>query len=196
MHHRYFWVMQYRKKQIQRINILQNLLFFLYCFSVIFEFSVSCRPFSKSWKRTFFVPAHEITKNAICMFHLFHKTQFLWNKRSSGIFIPERLSQIRYFQKYKKYTIILLSSRLYCRLRNCTESCLAARGLYHRWRISLRPEDFMLFTSDIIAHFYREVKLFYSFCTRKCTYSHIASHILSDVWCKIGVIFETQISLM
>ena len=26
----------------------------------------------------------------------------------------------------------LLSSRLYCRLRNRTESCLAARGLYHR----------------------------------------------------------------
>jgi len=26
----------------------------------------------------------------------------------------------------------LLSSRLYCRLRNHTESCLAARGLYHR----------------------------------------------------------------
>ena len=101
MHHRYFWVMQYRKKQIQRINILQNLLFFLYCFSVIFEFSVSCKPFSKSWKRTFFVPAHEITKNAICMFYLFHKTQFLWNKRSSGIFIPERLSQTRYFQNIR-----------------------------------------------------------------------------------------------
>jgi len=26
----------------------------------------------------------------------------------------------------------LLSSRLYCRPRNFTESCLAARGLYHR----------------------------------------------------------------
>jgi len=26
----------------------------------------------------------------------------------------------------------LLSSRLYCRPRNLTESCLAARGLYHR----------------------------------------------------------------
>ena len=74
--------------------------------------------------------------------------------------------KIRYLQKYKKYTIILLSSRLYCRLRNCTESCLAARGLYHRWRISLRPEDFMLFTRGIMAHFYRKVK----------------------IWCKIGVI--------
>lgn len=35
----------------------------------------------------------------------------------------------------------LLSSRLYCRLRNHTESCLAARGLYHRWGITPRPED-------------------------------------------------------
>ena len=35
----------------------------------------------------------------------------------------------------------LLSSRLYCRPRNFTESCLAARGLYHRWGISPRPED-------------------------------------------------------
>ena len=26
----------------------------------------------------------------------------------------------------------LLSSRLYCRLRSFTESCLSARGLYHR----------------------------------------------------------------
>ena len=35
----------------------------------------------------------------------------------------------------------LLSSRLYGRLRSFTESCLAARGLYHRWGISPRPED-------------------------------------------------------
>ena len=35
----------------------------------------------------------------------------------------------------------LLSSRLYCRPRNFTESCLAARGLYHRWGITPRPED-------------------------------------------------------
>ena len=35
----------------------------------------------------------------------------------------------------------LLSSRLYCRPRNFTESCLAARGLYHRWGIAPRPED-------------------------------------------------------
>ena len=40
----------------------------------------------------------------------------------------------------------LLSSRLYCRLRSFTESCLAARGLYHRWGIAPRPED-----SDSIA---------------------------------------------
>ena len=35
----------------------------------------------------------------------------------------------------------LLSSRLYCRPRNFTESCLTARGLYHRWGIAPRPED-------------------------------------------------------
>ena len=35
----------------------------------------------------------------------------------------------------------LLSSRLYCRLRSFTESCLTARGLYHRWGIAPRPED-------------------------------------------------------
>ena len=35
----------------------------------------------------------------------------------------------------------LLPSRLYCRPRNFTESCLAARGLYHRWGIAPRPED-------------------------------------------------------
>ena len=69
--------------------------------------------------------------------------------------------KIRYLQKYKKYTIILLSSRLYCRLRNCTESCLAARGLYHRWGLAPRPEDFMLFTRGIMAHFYRKVKIWY-----------------------------------
>ena len=35
----------------------------------------------------------------------------------------------------------LLSSRLYGRLRNFTESCLTARGLYHRWGTAPRPED-------------------------------------------------------
>lgn len=41
------------------------------------------------------------------------------------------------------YSNHLLSSRLYCRLRNSTESCLAARGLYHRWGLSPRPEDLL-----------------------------------------------------
>lgn len=47
---------------------------------------------------------------------------------------------------------LLLSSRLYCRLRNLTESCgfpelrpsENARGLYRRWGIAPRPEDFKL----------------------------------------------------
>ena len=39
----------------------------------------------------------------------------------------------------------LLPSRLYCRLRNQTESAKMARGLYRRWGITPRPEDFYLF---------------------------------------------------
>ena len=42
----------------------------------------------------------------------------------------------------KALSVYLLSSGLYRRFRNFTESAqiLCARGLYHRWRISLRPE--------------------------------------------------------
>ena len=35
----------------------------------------------------------------------------------------------------------LLPSRLYCRPRSFTGSCLSARGLYRRWGIAPRPED-------------------------------------------------------
>jgi len=51
-------------------------------------------------------------------------------------YIPEQINCTA-FAAWKDF----LSSRLYCRLRNRTESYLAARGLYHRWRISLRPEN-------------------------------------------------------
>ena len=49
---------------------------------------------------------------------------------------PERTHSRAVIQHARGYTppcaFSLLSSRLYCRLRNRTESCLAARGLYHR----------------------------------------------------------------
>lgn len=37
----------------------------------------------------------------------------------------------------------LLSSRLYCRFRSCTGSCLTACGLYRRSGITPCPEDFL-----------------------------------------------------
>ena len=43
----------------------------------------------------------------------------------------------------------LRPSRLYCRPRNFTESCLSARGLYRRWGITPRPEDSDLITCII-----------------------------------------------
>ena len=45
--------------------------------------------------------------------------------------IPEQSSNTQE-QTLLPCAFCLLSSRLYCRLRNRTESCLAARGLYHR----------------------------------------------------------------
>ena len=51
----------------------------------------------------------------------------LWNK----FIIPEQSAFTdQLILLYLYYN--LLSSRLYCRLRNLTESCLMARGLYHR----------------------------------------------------------------
>ena len=44
--------------------------------------------------------------------------------------IPEQLPQTQSSPPALRFH--LLSSRLYCRLRSFTESCLAARGLYHR----------------------------------------------------------------
>ena len=60
----------------------------------------------------------------------------LWNK----LIIPEQSAFTDQLILLYLYCY-LLSSRLYCRLRNYTESCLAARGLYHRWGIAPRPED-------------------------------------------------------
>jgi len=52
----------------------------------------------------------------------FSKTKMPWNR----ILFQSMSSHIY------KLLCHLLSSRLYCRLRNLTESCLTARGLYHR----------------------------------------------------------------
>jgi len=52
------------------------------------------------------------------------------------VIVNKKLWNKKLFQSKFTYrntaSINLLSSRLYCRLRNFTESCLAARGLYHR----------------------------------------------------------------
>ena len=63
-----------------------------------------------------------------------------WKTKSSGMkHIPEQNHGRRNNDPLRSHD--LLSSRLYCRPRNFTESCLAARGLYHRWGIAPRPED-------------------------------------------------------
>ena len=63
---------------------------------------------------------------------------------------------------YQEITF-LLSSGLYRRFRNFTESAqiLCARGLYHRWRISLRPETDYIY---IICLFLRFVKWLFETC--------------------------------
>jgi len=58
----------------------------------------------------------------------------------------ENYSKISPFLKKSQVKKHLLTSRLYCRFRNCTESCLGelcqfARGLYHRSGITPCPED-------------------------------------------------------
>ena len=66
----------------------------------------------------------------------------------------------------RNYANIVLSSlsRLYCRLRNLTESHLAARGLYHRSGISPCPEDYYSITftisrvSMIVNHLTRRIR--------------------------------------
>ncbi len=61
-----------------------------------------------------------------------------FRKKSSGIISDPRAFS---YQNNKLNRYHLLSSRLYCRLWNYTKSYLSARGLYRRWRITLRPED-------------------------------------------------------
>jgi len=60
-------------------------------------------------------------------------------KRSPGMVLPSRAAASQIQNPWRSQCITpdsdvhnLLSSRLYGRLRNFTESCLAARGLYHR----------------------------------------------------------------
>ena len=68
------------------------------------------------------------------------KSSFIFNvlgklKSSEMEFsISERVSSslINYHNNCYHRFAYLLSSRLYCRLRNLTESCLSARGLYRR----------------------------------------------------------------
>ena len=56
------------------------------------------------------------------------------NKKSSGMFKnnPEQISQRHRKETLFLHSSIFFSSRLYCRLRSFTESCLAARGMYDR----------------------------------------------------------------
>ena len=71
-----------------------------------------------------------------CLIFLYKK---LWNGS------PSQSSDTTFIHTKNQLYYHLLPSRLYCRPRNLTGSCLSARGLYRREGISLCPEDIFLF---------------------------------------------------
>ena len=58
---------------------------------------------------------------------------------SSFLCFKEKIKRLRAHGSERSY---LLSSGLYRRYRNLTGSCPKARGLYRRWGLAPRPEDF------------------------------------------------------
>jgi hypothetical protein len=78
---------------------------------------------------------------------------------------PEMIS---HFRARHVGTRRLLPSRLYCRPWNLTRSCgpfLIARGLYRRWGIAPRPEDFLLmpiihYCIAVVKHYFLKSKLY------------------------------------
>ena len=81
------------------------------------------------------------------------------NKKLWNALLPE-LNHARR-NRNRLLCTIFFHPDFYCRLRNFTESCLAARGLYHRWGISPRPED-LLFKFSLVYYRYQKMSIPFS----------------------------------